>query len=1176
MLFLLGSFLIPAKVSAQCTTAGIITVDGNPCDWPSVLNDAANTKKAFKHDPFDVLHIDDQWTGGSQDDDASPHNDWTWIKGNANDKGDIANAGAVLLGCNLYFFGDRTAVNGDAQIGFWFFVTDVHQTGSGDTASGFAGEHSNGDLLIISNFTNGGGNAQPSVYQWQGKTSSSPGGLVLIDATDVNAQIATNTTLYDVPGGTSGTAMYNGQTWTFNPKSGDDGTYPVPLFFEGSLNVCDLPGNDLCFASFLLETRNSQSISASLQDLVAGSFSGVPPAPSVTPGAKCYDGTGITLTANCGTNTCLWFADETGGSPLGAGDGVSGCSITTPSAPGTYIFWAACTNGDCTSGRVADTAVIYPGATIVGDVIPSQADDDADGIRPLTGDLTCPKLYELNLLRANVVDFIASGGVTYTWSLVPDSNPIDNVSFVDHGDGTATFTVNSYIGFSSTYKFIVSGTDENGCVNTDSVCISPTAVLPTCNLCGPALICAGAADQTYSLKSLCTNELPDDISDDLIDFDYVWSITNVLGGGSVTFVGASTNVAEVTTHITGTVTSYTLQLNINGKGPLSINVPPCTITTTVGSVTASDGHDDVSCNGAGDGTVTITFSGGTAPYEIDFNGGGFETQTSPKTYSGLSGGTYTWTVRDVNGCEASGSETVGEPDELQASDGHDDVTCFEAGDGSVTITFSGGTAPYEIDFNGGGYETQTSPKTYSGLSGGSYSWTVRDANGCTKSGSETVGEPDELLASDGHDDVTCNGASDGSVTITFSGGTSPYEIDFNGGGYESQTSPKTYSGLAGGSYSWTVRDANGCTKSGSETVGEPDALSCSLTDPADPACNSTANSVTGTVSGGTSPYTCSAAFDATGTSAGWTVTNCDVTGSDITVTYDAGSSATTVLTVTITDANGCTSTCNVTLSCAGTGKGCTPGFWKNHVSVWDTQLDFVVNNMPNSLTDPVTPGETFVTSTNFWAYFDIPVGTCGISSDPNLTMLGALALRGGDCIALTRHAVSALLGAAAFPTDYPFGAAGATDFASLYTLIRNAFLSCNCEALHNTLAAINELDGDFCGALSKLPQVIDLAFAPGTRLTVTDVYVNAYPNPYSGQVNFNIISPVTGPATLEIYDMVGRKLKVLFSGKLVANMGHSIKYNVPSFQHVPLVYKLTTAGKTVVGKLIPGNRNTIY
>src|SRR4051812_38576208 len=61
-----------------------IVIDGDPADWPAALNNAANVQKAFRHDPFNQLHIDDQWTGGSQDND--PINNWHWVYGNSNDK----------------------------------------------------------------------------------------------------------------------------------------------------------------------------------------------------------------------------------------------------------------------------------------------------------------------------------------------------------------------------------------------------------------------------------------------------------------------------------------------------------------------------------------------------------------------------------------------------------------------------------------------------------------------------------------------------------------------------------------------------------------------------------------------------------------------------------------------------------------------------------------------------------------------------------------------------------------------------------------------------------------------------------------------------------------------------------------------------------------------------------
>ncbi|MFE3871229.1 T9SS type A sorting domain-containing protein, partial [Flavobacterium sp. ZS1P70] len=269
---------------------------------------------------------------------------------------------------------------------------------------------------------------------------------------------------------------------------------------------------------------------------------------------------------------------------------------------------------------------------------------------------------------------------------------------------------------------------------------------------------------------------------------------------------------------------------------------------------ATDAHADVKCNGGTDGSVTVTFSGGTAPYMVNFNGAGFVAQTSPKVYAGLTAGTYTWIVKDANGCEQSGSETIAQPTILVATDGHADVKCNGGTDGSVTVTFSGGTSPYMVNFNGAGFVAQTSPKVYAGLAAGTYTWIVKDANGCIMEGSETIAQPTILVATDGHADVKCNGGTDGSVTVTFSGGTSPYMVNFNGAGYVAQTSPKSYTGLTAGTYTWIVKDANGCIMQGSETIAQPTIL-VATDGHADVKCNGgTDGSVTVTFSGGTSPY----------------------------------------------------------------------------------------------------------------------------------------------------------------------------------------------------------------------------------------------------------------------------------------------------------------------------------
>jgi hypothetical protein len=106
---------------------------------------------------------------------------------------------------------------------------------------------------------------------------------------------------------------------------------------------------------------------------------------------------------------------------------------------------------------------------------------------------------------------------------------------------------------------------------------------------------------------------------------------------------------------------------------------------------------------------------------------------------------------------------------------------------------------------------------------------VKDANNCEQSGSEIVGQPTAVVASDSHTDANCSSGTDGTIIVTFSGGTPPYMVNFNGGGFVAQTSPKEYTGLAAGTYSWVVKDANNCEQSGSEDIVSVPCALCTYT-----------------------------------------------------------------------------------------------------------------------------------------------------------------------------------------------------------------------------------------------------------------------------------------------------------------------------------------------------------
>jgi hypothetical protein len=129
------------------------------------------------------------------------------------------------------------------------------------------------------------------------------------------------------------------------------------------------------------------------------------------------------------------------------------------------------------------------------------------------------------------------------------------------------------------------------------------------------------------------------------------------------------------------------------------------------------------------------------------------------------------------------------------------------------VSASGGTTPYT--------GTGTANR-----SAGTYSYTVTDAHGCTATTTGTITQPQALTLS--LSVTACSGGSNGSITATFGSGTAPYQVKIDAGAYAAATSPKTLTGLAAGSHTVTVKDANGCTKSNSITVASCPRF-CTLT-----------------------------------------------------------------------------------------------------------------------------------------------------------------------------------------------------------------------------------------------------------------------------------------------------------------------------------------------------------
>jgi hypothetical protein len=282
-----------------------------------------------------------QFQGGGSKDDLDITS-WLWKEGEPLDKDDITNAYAAAytntvdtgendVGDLIVYFGlDRFSTAGSAQVGFWFLQDP--DFGLTDTPAGggfeFSGQHQDNDILVQSNFTNGGVISNLTVYKWD---SGSLVEVTGIDASDCVGPPAS-------PGDDAACATVNQSAtsapWPYTPKAneGSPGTFQPSAFFEGGINITRLVPEATCFANFLAETRSSTPFDARLKDFVQGTFESCEATITTTPSQDSIElGDSVTDTAV-----------------------VQGSGLNAPTPTGTVAFSVCApselTNGTCATG----------------------------------------------------------------------------------------------------------------------------------------------------------------------------------------------------------------------------------------------------------------------------------------------------------------------------------------------------------------------------------------------------------------------------------------------------------------------------------------------------------------------------------------------------------------------------------------------------------------------------------------------------------------------------------------------------------------------------------------------------------------------------------------------------------------------------------------------------------
>jgi Zn-dependent metalloprotease len=389
-----------------------------------------------------------------------------------------------------------------------------------------------------------------------------------------------------------------------------------------------------------------------------------------------------------------------------------------------------------------------------------------------------------------------SGHSSYSWSTGSSGQSITATTF-----GTYTVTVSNAF----------------GCEATDEVTIEKWMNPTIFNRGKSDPLCNGSTDGSAYVN----------VASGTAPYNYTWS--NGQTNDTLSAVGAGTYTVSITDQ-NGCATADTFTLD-----------DPDALSHFIAST-------QVSCFGFSDGAADLTVSGGTQPYSFSWSNG-----STTEDISGLSANSYQVTITDDNGCTSRDSTTITQPDLLASGTSLTHVKCYGGNSGEVDLSVTGGTTPYSYSWSNG-----ASSQDLSGLSSGTYTVLITDANSCTLRDTAEVTEPTQLASTGAVTSVDCKGNSTGSIDLSVTGGTGTYRYDWSNG-----SNQQDQSGLAAGTYTVIIYDANACEHRDTFVVTEPDELTVTLS-PSDVSCKDGSDgSVNATVSGGTTPYSYSWSNSAT-------------------------------------------------------------------------------------------------------------------------------------------------------------------------------------------------------------------------------------------------------------------------------------------------------------------------
>jgi hypothetical protein len=217
--------------------------------------------------------------------------------------------------------------------------------------------------------------------------------------------------------------------------------------------------------------------------------------------------------------------------------------------------------------------------------------------------------------------------------------------------------------------------------------------------------------------------------------------------------------------------------------------------------------ESLACHGDTTGSITAYISGTFSNSVMEWSTG----DSNINTINSLAGGSYDLSITSATGCKFDTTITVFEPDSIMTLATFEEPTCYNAATGSILVMASGGTPGYQYQWN-----TGDTGLNLQGISGGLYTLTITDMNGCSNTKTFELEQPNEVVINiDQIINNPCPDDSTGMIQASIFGGFLPYQASWND---EDSTIGTTISNLPIGNYTLSVSDYYGCTATSSISI----------------------------------------------------------------------------------------------------------------------------------------------------------------------------------------------------------------------------------------------------------------------------------------------------------------------------------------------------------------------